>query len=249
MEILGIDVGGSGIKGAPVDVEKGKMLTDRYRIETPQPATPDSVTDTITEIIRHFDWDGPVGMGFPAAVKNERALTATNIDNTWIGTNVSKVMKKKSGCLVHVINDVDAAGLAEMNFGAGRDHEGVVIMVSLGTGIGTSIFINGQQLPNTELGSHLFNEHGVISERLASNAARKNEDLSWIEWGKRVNDYILHLEGLFWPDLFIIGGGVSKYHEFFFPYLAPQCEIVPAEHLNSAGIVGAALSVKIAGLL
>lgn len=240
MEILGIDIGGSGIKGALVDVDSGIMLTDRYRIPTPSPATPDEVTTTVAEIVKYFNWRGITGCGFPAVVKNEVALTAANIDNSWIGINVAEMISSKTGCLTHVSNDVDAAGWAEINHGAGKNVPGVVLILALGTGIGSSLFIDGRQVPNTELGH--IKMHGIIAEKYAANSVREKKQLSWKKWGKRLNQYLNYVESVLHPDLIILGGGVSKYHEDFFGYLKCRAVLVPAKLRNHAGIVGAACS-------
>ena len=242
MEILGIDVGGSGIKGAIVDTQKGELITDRYRIPTPKPATPSAVIETIELIIRHFDWHGPVGCGFPAAVKNEIVKTASNIDDSWIGVNASAQIEKETGCPTHLLNDVDAAGFAELEFGAGERRYGTVFMAAFGTGIGTAVFHNQQLVPNTELG-HLP-MHGGPAEHYAANSIRKKEDLSWKKWGRRVNEYLQLVEALFWPDLIIFGGGVSKKFKKIKPHLDLQTDIVPAESRNHAGIIGAALAMS-----
>ena len=242
MEILGIDIGGSGIKGAPVDIETGKMLSDRHRIPTPIPATPEAVTTTVADIVRHFEWNGVTGCGFPAVVKDEVALTAANIDDSWIGTNVAEMISLKTGCPTHVSNDVDAAGWAEIKFGAGKDVNGVVLILALGTGIGSSLFINGSQVPNTELGHIMM--HGDIAEKYAANSIREKKELSWKKWGKRLNQYLNYVESFLYPDLIILGGGVSKYHSEFFKYLKVRAEIVPAELRNHAGIIGSAYSAK-----
>ncbi|MCG3208310.1 MAG: Polyphosphate glucokinase [Anaerolineae bacterium] len=242
MEILGIDIGGSGIKGAPVNIETGELTSDRYRIPTPEPSVPEAVADVVAKITRHFEWTGPIGCTFPAVIKNGVALTAANVDNTWIGTNGQKLLREKTGCPVLLLNDADAAGFAEMKFGASQDRTGVVILLTLGTGIGSAIFVNGVLVPNTEFG-HL-DIRGKDAENRASDRIRKAEDLSWKEWAKRVNEYLQRMEALFWPDLFIIGGGVSKKHEKFFRYFDIKTEIVPAKTLNEAGIIGAALAAK-----
>ncbi len=240
MEILGIDVGGSGIKGAIVDTQKGELITERHRIVTPQPATPEAVIDVIVQIVKHFDWHGPIGCGFPAAVVDEVVKTASNIDNTWIGVNASAQIEEATGCPTHLVNDVDAAAFAELNFGAGSGVNGTVFMAAFGTGIGTAIFRNGQLIPNTELGHIILNE--VNAESYAANSARERENLSWEVWGKRVNEYLQRIEELFYPDLIIIGGGVSKNFDEFKEYLELEAKVVPAASRNHAGIIGAALS-------
>ena len=241
MEILGIDVGGSGIKGGIVDTEKGELVTERYRIPTPQPPKPAPMIETIEAIITHFDWKGPVGCGFPAAVKNQIVKTASNIDDSWIGINASAQIEKKTGCPIHLVNDVDAAGFAEAEFGAGKDCYGTIFMAAFGTGIGSAVFHNRQLVPNTELGHIPL--HGMEAEQYAANSIRENEGLSWEQWGGRVNEYLQLIEALFWPDLIIIGGGVSKdFHEFE-PFIDVESKVMPAESRNHAGIIGAALAV------
>jgi polyphosphate glucokinase len=245
MEILGIDIGGSGIKGAIVNVETGEMLTERYRIPTPQPATPNAVTTTVADVVNFFSWDGITGCGFPAVVKNEVALTAANIDESWIGVNVAEMISSKTGCLTHVSNDVDAAGWAEINFGAGKNVKGVVLILALGTGIGSSLFVDGRQVPNTELGH--VQMYGDIAEKYAANSAREKYNLSWEKWGQRLNEYLNYIESILYPDLIILGGGVSKYYQEFFPYLKCRAQLVPAKLRNQAGIVGAACAAKYLG--
>lgn len=242
MNILGIDVGGSGIKGAVVDVKTGKFSQSRIRIATPQPSTPKKVAGVISEIVDHFDWKKAIGCGFPAPIHNGVAMFAANIHDDWVGTNAEKLFSKKTGCPVTVLNDADAAGLAEMKFGAGRGRDGVVLIITIGTGLGTAIFVNGQLLPNAELG-HLEIDC-YDAELRASDAARKREKLSWKKWAKRFNRYLLTLEKLLWPDLIILGGGVSKKADRFLPYLTVQAELVTAQLQNEAGIVGAALAAK-----
>jgi polyphosphate glucokinase len=238
--ILGIDIGGTGIKGAPVDTRTGSLLADRHRIPTPQPATPDSVTAVVAELAQFFEWKGPAGATFPAVIKDGVARTAANVDKSWIGTNAAKRFSGAIGGEVTVVNDADAAGIAEVSFGAGRDHGGVLIMVTLGTGIGSAVFYEGVLVPNTELGHLRMGKHDA--EHLAADSVREAEDLSWKEWAKRLNDYFAMLEALFAPDLFIVGGGVSKRADKFLPFLQTTTEIVPAKLLNEAGIVGAAIA-------
>jgi polyphosphate glucokinase len=242
MNVLGIDVGGSGIKGAPVDTVKGEMLAPRFRIPTPNGARPKPVAKVVAEIAKHFDWEGPIGCGFPAAVQRGVARTAANIDQRWIGTDVAELFSKKSGCPITIINDADAAGLAEMEFGAGKGCGGVVLIVTIGTGLGTSLFTDGVLLPNTELGHIEIDCEDA--ELMASDAARKRDDLSWKKWAHRFNEYLTSLEKLVWPSLIILGGGASKKHDKFFNYLTVQAKVVPAATLNEAGIIGAALAVR-----
>lgn len=243
MQVLGIDIGGSGIKGAPVDIESGEMLGERFRIPTPQPAKPKAVAKTVAKIAEHFEWEGPIGCGFPSVVQHGITRTAANVHKKWIGANAAALFSEATGCPVKVINDADAAGLAEMKFGAGKGHTGVVLLVTIGTGLGTSLFTDGVLLPNTELGHIEINCDDA--ELKASDAARKRDDLSWKKWGKRLNTYLNSLEALVWPDLIILGGGVSKKSENFMPYLDVNAEIVIAEAFNHAGIIGAALAGEV----
>jgi polyphosphate glucokinase len=243
MEVLGLDIGGTGIKGAVVDTDTGEMLTERYRLLTPQPATPKAMIATIYEIVNHFDWHGPVGCGFPSAVKEGVVLTASNVSKKWIGFNLREALHELTGCDVIVLNDADAAGLAEMRFGAGRGQDGVVLIITLGTGIGVALFVDGRLVPNLELGHIEIN--GKDAEKVAAAVVRTQAKLSWKKWGRRVNKYLITMEQLIWPDLIIVGGGVSKSHDKFFPYLTTQTRVVTAEMLNQAGIVGAGLAATI----
>jgi polyphosphate glucokinase len=242
MIVLGIDVGGTGIKGAPVDTEKGELLQERYRVVTPQPADPDNVGDCVADIAKHFDWHERIGVGFPAAIaRGSKVRTAANIDQSWIGTEAKKLFEEKTGCKTTVLNDADAAGMAEMVFGAGRPfNRGLVIMVTLGTGIGTALFMDGKLVPNTELGH--IEIRGKEAEDRASERIRLEKDLSWDKWGKRVNEYLTTMEKLFWPDVFILGGGVSKHFTRFSPALDVHARVIAAELQNEAGIIGAALA-------
>ncbi len=242
-KILGIDFGGSGIKGAPVNTKTGEFEDKRHRIETPVPATHDAVAEVIAKIVVHFKWKGPVGVGFPAVVLNGVVKTAANIDKSWIETNAQELFTRKTGLPVYVVNDADAAGLAAVKFGAGKGYRGSVLMLTVGTGIGSAFFTNGRLLPNTELGHLILN--GQDSEIYASDATRKKEKLDWKDWGKRFNEYLTEMERLFWPELIIIGGGVSKKMEKFSDQLTLKSKIVPAKLLNDAGIIGAALSTKV----
>lgn len=244
MEILGIDIGGSGIKGAIVNTETGMLTVERHRIPTPDPSTPDAVAAVIKELVDHFNWKGPVGCTFPAIIQHGVMLSAANVDDSWIGTNGQALFEEVTGCSFTILNDGDAAGVAEMAFGAGvseagEQEQGVVIMLTFGTGIGSAIFIDGHLLPNTEFG-HLP-IRGKDAEHRAASRIRDEENLSWKKWGGRVNEYLERMEFFFSPDLFIIGGGVSKKHEKFFPYLETRARIVPAALRNEAGIVGAAM--------
>jgi len=239
-QVLGIDIGGSGIKGAIVDVNTGELLTERIRIETPQPATPHAVLETISEMITEFKWNGPIGCGFPAVIQHGIAKTAANVDAGWIGVNIDKLIWEATKCSAKVINDADAAGLAEVKFGAGKGVNGVVLMLTIGTGIGSALFINGKLVPNTEYG-HLYYKD-IVAERYCSDSARKKYVLEWDIWTERFNKYLKHLERTINPDLFIIGGGISKKPEKFMPLIAIDTEIKIAEQQNNAGIVGAAMA-------
>jgi polyphosphate glucokinase len=245
MQILGIDIGGSGIKGAPVKVKRGVLAAERYRIPTPQPSTPEAVADAVAKIVKHFRWKGPVGCTFPSVIKKGVVYTAATVDNSWIGLNGRKLLQKTTGCPVLLINDADAAGIAEMTFGAGKDRMGVVFVLTFGTGIGSAVFVNGALMPNTELGhmTMISRSRGIVeAEHYASDRIRKEERLSWKRWAARVNEYLSLMEALFSPDLFIIGGGVSKKHDKFLPLLKSRADVVPAQLLNEAGIVGAAIA-------
>lgn len=246
MEILGIDIGGTGIKGAVVDTVNGVLVTERFRLKTPQPATPAAVLNSLLEVVAHFSWKGVIGCGFPAAVRHEIIKTASNIDKSWIGLNAAEQIQQATGCPTHLVNDVDAAGIAEMEFGAGKDASGVTMVVAAGTGIGTGLFTGKKLVPNTELG--FVQVQGMPGEYYAANSVRENENLSWKEWGVRLNKYLVRLESLFWPDLFIIGGGVSKHYESFERYFQLDTPVVPAQTRNHAGIIGAALAAYQQGL-
>lgn len=242
MHILGIDVGGSGIKGAPVDVETGQLLEGRLRLKTPSGAEPEAVAEVVTKIIRHFDWQGPIGCGFPAPIRHGTVKMAANVSPRWVGLNIEELFRQAAGHPCSVGNDADVAGLAEMTFGAGKGQPGTVIMITLGTGIGSAIFCGGKLLPNTEFGHLEVNGHEAESR--ASDAARQREDLSWKKYARRLNHFLLQMEKLFWPDLFIIGGGISKHHDKYIPELTVEAPVVPAQFLNEAGIVGAALAAQ-----
>jgi polyphosphate glucokinase len=241
-KILGIDIGGSGVKGAIVNTKKGELITDRYRIPTPQPATPEAVAKVIKKIVRHFDWKGPVGVGFPGVIQQGIARTAANVDNSWIDKDLNKLFSKTTGCKVHVVNDADAAGMAEVKFGAGKGVKGTIILITVGTGLGTVVFTNGKLVPNLEFGHLML--HGADAELYASDAARKAKQLDWDKWAGRFNEYLLRIEELVWPDKIIIGGGASKKGDRFFPHLTTKAPVVPATLMNEAGIVGAALVSK-----
>lgn len=239
MEVLGIDIGGSGIKGAPVDIDSGTLIKPRYRLATPNPAKPSLVADTVAEIVEKFKWKGRLGVGFPGVVRKGITLTAANIHEDWIGLDAAKYFKKKTGRKTCLINDADAAGLAEVVFGAGKRRKGVILVITIGTGLGTALFTDGHLLPNSEFGHLELN--GMDAEWFASDAARKREKLSWKKWGQRFDQYLQTMERLIWPDLIILGGGVSKKFQMYKPYIKVKAEVVPAQMLNNAGIVGAAV--------
>ncbi len=239
MHILGIDVGGSGIKAAPVDTKNGRLLKERIRIKTPKNGEPLPIAEVVKLMAQSFNWKGQIGIGFPAPIKNGVTMMAANVSEKWVGTNADVLFSKVTGCNCTLINDADAAGLAEMTFGAGRGQSGTVILVTLGTGIGSAIFHRGQLLPNTEFG-HLEID-GLEAEYRASAFARERDKLSWKKYAKRLNKYLMTMENLFWPDRFIIGGGISKDSEKFLPLLTIETPVVAAQFLNDAGIVGAAL--------
>jgi polyphosphate glucokinase len=241
MEILGIDIGGSGIKGAIVNITDGTLINERHRIITPQPATPQAVAETVNALVKHFNYTGPIGCGFPALIRNGIAKTASNIDKSWVDIPVEKLLSDATGQTVSVINDADAAGLGELRFGAGNGHLGVVMMLTIGSGIGSAIIHQGILLPCTELGHVEFK--GDSAERYCSDAARERKKLSWNKWGKRFNKYLLHMEMLFSPDLFILGGGASKKFDKFKDQLSVNAVVVPATLRNMAGIIGAACFV------
>lgn len=242
--VLGIDIGGTGIKGAPVDVGAGALTTERHRIPTPHPATPDAVAEVVAEVAAAFaDVSGPIGATFPAVMKAGVARTAANVDEAWVGTDVAALLGEATGRPVTVTNDADAAGVAELRFGAGRDVTGTVVVVTLGTGIGSALFVDGVLVPNTELG-HIELD-GTEAEAIASEHEREVDDLSWKKWSKRVDAYLVELESLVWPDLIVIGGGVSKKSAKFFPHLKHvRTEVVAAALHNDAGIVGAAVLAR-----
>ncbi|GAA3564247.1 MULTISPECIES: polyphosphate--glucose phosphotransferase [Streptomyces] len=242
MQIFGLDIGGSGIKGAPVDLDRGDLAQERFKVLTPHPATPDGVADGVKQVVEHYGWTGPVGLTFPGVVTDGSTIrTAANVDKSWIDTDARALFSDRlGGHPVTVVNDADAAGVAEMHFGAGRGRKGTVILLTFGTGIGSALFVDGRLVPNTELG-HL-ELHGHDAEKRASSKAKEDEDLSWEHWAHRVRKYLAHVEMLFSPELFIIGGGVSRKAQKFLPYIEDiKAEIVPAQLQNNAGIVGAAM--------
>lgn len=239
--VLGIDIGGSGIKGNLVDLDLGQLATERYKLSTPQPSTPEAVAGAVVEIARHFDVSGPVGCTVPAVVIDGVAHTAANVHESWIGTDAASLFTEALGRPVTVVNDADAAGLAEMTYGAGQNRDGVVMCLTLGTGIGSALFTHGVLVPNTEMGHLSFRGYASVEEWAAASA-KDREDLSWSEWGERVNLFFQHLEVVFSPDLIVVGGGVSRKFDKFSHILNTRCEVVAAELRNEAGIVGAAMA-------
>jgi polyphosphate glucokinase len=242
MQILGIDIGGTGIKGAPVETETGLLLAERYRMPTPEGAKPGPVAEVVKDVAIQFNWHAPIGCGFPAVIRNGVAESAANINQKWIGTNVARLFSEITACPVYVVNDADAAGLAEVTFGVGRGVRGTVLMITIGTGLGSALFIDGKLVPNTELG-HIEVDCDD-AETLASDLVRKQQDLSWKKWAKRLDKYLNKLENLFSPDLMILGGGAIKKQDQFLPLLTVHTKIIPASLGNDAGIVGAALAAR-----
>ena len=244
MAVLGIDIGGSGIKGAPVDVETGAFIADRFRIPTPSPGNPDQVIEVIRRIVDHFEWGGKIGAGFPGVVRRGVIGTAANVSKAWIGQNLAELIKDATGCQAVVLNDADAAGLAEMRFGVGKKYEDdYVLFLTIGTGIGSAIFVKRQLWPNSELG-HL-KVRGKDAEHRAGDGVRKEKSLSWKKWGKKLREVLQIYDFLLSPDAIIIGGGVSKKFKKYGKYLQNvNADIIPAELLNQAGIVGAAMAAE-----
>jgi polyphosphate glucokinase len=237
---FGVDIGGSGIKGCLVDLEAGALVGERIRVETPKPAVPAAVYEAVTGIVSSFGWTGRVGCTYPGVMKKGVAHTAANMDPSWIGTDVDAGLTALVAGSVETLNDADAAGLAEMRYGAGRGHDGVVLLLTFGTGIGSALFVDGHLVPNTEFGH--IQVDGEDGERRASAAAREREDLSYPAWAERVDRYLDVLEAGVWPDLIIVGGGVSKKAHKWVPLLSTRTPVVPAQLQNDAGIVGAALA-------
>jgi len=239
--ILGIDVGGTGIKGGVVDLTNGELTTERYKVGTIQPATPSSVADQIKHIIDHFQWKGNIGVGFPAVVDNGMVYSATNIHKDWINTHIENLLNTDPNQKVFVVNDADAAGLAEVKFGVAKGVKGKCLLLTIGTGIGSALFKDGELITNTEFGHLYLPGHKKIAEKYASNAAREKEKLKWKAWAARYNEYLNHVNRLCYPDLFVLGGGISKHFNKYGHYFDLKDKVVPAELKNYAGIVGAAL--------
>jgi len=237
---FGVDIGGTGIKAAPVDVTTGRLKADRIKLPTPHPAAPDAVVGVVRQLIDDFGWSGPVGVTFPGVVTGGVVRTAANMDQRWISVDAGDMLARATGQQVTVLNDADAAGMAEMKFGAGVGHRGTVLIITLGTGIGSALFYEGVLVPNTEFGH--IQIHGEDAEKRASEHAREVHELSWGKWASRVDDYLDKIEELLSPDLIIIGGGVSRKSDRFLPMLSLRAKVVPAALLNDAGIVGAAMA-------
>lgn len=241
MQILGVDIGGTGIKAAPVDVTTGKLVAERVKMPTPHPAEPDAVAAVVRELVTGFGWTGPAGITFPGVITDGITRTAANLDPAWIGMDARGLFGKAAGLQVAMINDADAAGLAEMRFGAGAGHQGTVVLLTLGTGIGSALFFDGVLVPNTEFGH--IEIRGKDAEKRASEHAKETHDLSWEKWAAQVDEYLMHIEALLSPRLFIIGGGISRKSDKFLPLLTGlTAPVVAAAMHNDAGIVGAAMA-------
>jgi polyphosphate glucokinase len=241
MHALGIDIGGSGIKAAPVDVSTGKLLADRQKIDTPRPAQPDPIAEVVKKLTTAFNWSGPVGITFPGVVIDGVTKTAANMDPAWIGLDAAALFSQATGNPVRLLNDADAAGVAEMTFGAGIGEKGTVLLLTFGTGIGSALFTGGVLVPNTEFGH--VEIHGEDAEKRASERAKELLDLSWGKWAGHVGQYLRHIEAVLSPGLFIVGGGVSRQADKWVPRLTGiRARIVPAALQNDAGIVGAAMT-------
>jgi len=241
MTLLGIDVGGSGIKGALVNSETGEMISERFRIPTPIPRTPEAMSDVIAQIVAHFDYKGKVGCGFPTIIKNGICKATGNLDKSWLGVNVEELLEKKTGLDFTVINDADAAGYATMNYGTGKGEKGFVVMITIGTGLGSGAFLDGRLIPNFELGQIPYKKYSKI-EKWAAGSAKDREGLSYKKWGKRFNKFLEYVELIVSPDLIILGGGASKDFKEFQIKIKIETRVIPAELQNHAGIIGAAVA-------
>jgi polyphosphate glucokinase len=240
MEVLGIDIGGTGIKGAIVDTSTGELITSRFRLDTPRPAIPEEVAHTIKKIVDHFNWKGSAGRGFPTPLSHGKCLSGSNLHKSWEGVQVDELFYRATGIEFTLVNDADAAAEAEIHFGAGKGKQGLVAVITLGTGIGSGLFFNGKLIPNTELGHVTYKNEPY--EKYAADSIRKKEELSYSKWGKRLNKYFQHIELILSPDLFIIGGGASKKLSKFVDEIKISAPIIPAENKNEAGIIGAAMA-------
>jgi polyphosphate glucokinase len=241
---IGVDIGGTGIKGALVNTKKGSLIGERIRFDTPAGATPEQVVSKVAELVNQLDsdHDTPIGICFPAIIKDGVTLSAANVSNDWVGLKAEKLFAKTLDRKVILLNDADAAGVAEIKYGAGQERKGLVLMVTLGTGIGTALFMNGRLIPNSELG-HLEID-GVDYETMAAYSAMERENLSFADWAKRLTKYFNQVDRLLSPDLVIVGGGISKQHEEFLPLIQTKLKLVPAESKNNAGIIGAAFVAR-----
>lgn len=240
MNVLGIDIGGSALKGAPVNIKTGKLLAEKHRIDTPTTLAPQQMALAIKDLATHFKWKGPIGIGFPGVIHDNVIRTSANLHKDFIGLDAGKLFSKVAGVKVTLVNDADAAGIAEARYGAGKDKKGAVLMLTFGTGVGSALFLDGVLYPNSEFG-HL-KMHGQSAEKFVSGSAKTRLKLSYKQWAKDVSDYLVQLETVLWPELIIVGGGISADHEKWFKHLKIRTPIVPATFLNEAGIVGAALS-------
>jgi polyphosphate glucokinase len=241
--VLGIDIGGTGIKGGLVDLERGELVRDRFRLDTPDGAKPHEVAATVGQVAAEFSYAGPCGVAFPGVIQGGTAMTAANLDRSWVGSSLTEIVGPRLPGPAVFVNDADAAGLAEVRYGAGQGHRGLVVMVTLGTGIGTALIHDGRLIPNAELGHIEIN--GKDAESHAAVSAMKREDLSWHEWAERISRYLQRLERLLWPEVFILGGGISKKPEHWLHLIENDTPLVIAQLLNNAGIVGAALSSQV----
>lgn len=238
MKILGIDIGGTGVKGAPVDLDTENYIAPRFRIPTPQPATPEAVALCVQEIVNHFNWKGPIGFGFPTVIVNGQAKAYGNMDPSWLNVKIDKLFENQTGLPCTVINDADAAGLAEMKYGAGKNLNGLVAVITVGTGIGSGLFYNGELIPNFELGRIPWGSQPI--EQYAANSARKREELSYEEWADRFNFFLEQVELICTPNHYILGGGISKKMDLFAHKLKTNIPIIAAQTKNHAGLIGAA---------
>lgn len=243
MEILGIDIGGTGIKAAIVDTEKGTLISEKHRIPTPRPATPTAIAKVIKQLTEHFDWKGLVGCGFPTPIRHGVCTFGSNLHPNWRGVQVDELFEKETGNTFYIVNDADAAGLAEVSFGAGKDKNGVIIVITIGTGIGSGLFLNGNLIPDTEFG-HILSHKGDIFERYCADSVRKRKGLSKKKWAKRLERYFRHLDFILSPDMIIVGGGISNKFEKIEPHLNVNIPIKAAVLQNNAGIVGASMAAN-----
>ncbi len=239
-QVFGLDIGGTGIKGGIVDLDKGMMISEKVKLATPSPATPKQVAKTVKDLIKQFDWNGPIGCGFPAVIKKQKVGTANNISKEWIGKNVANIIARETGCKTRVVNDADAAGLCELYAGVLKNNEKFAILLTLGTGIGSCMLVGNDLLPNSELGS-MYVEDGVIAEKYVSNRLRREQNWDWNVFGTRLDHIIRYYEKILSPEVIVLGGGAAKYAAEFAPYIHNQCPVKVADHLNAAGIIGAAM--------